>query len=194
MPIRPTVPKAAVPKAVPNRVPAGGPRTVIPIKGPAKPQTPLAKPAVSRPAVPVGARPAAPRPKVATPKPVPARTAPAAPAPAAPKAANWINRTVQNSVAGVGAYGANYVYSLGGRVNGIGEAIGMKITDATRNMGQGVAGYGNTIKDQVGVVGTRAVTGGNPLGIAGTGSSQAQGTTGVVRNAGKGAAGNHLGI
>ena len=190
-------PTPAVAKA-PNRVPAGGPRTVIPVKGPAKPQTPVSRAPVAKPATPVS-RPAVPRtatPKAAVPKVAPPRAAAtkagaprpgavkAAP-PAAPKTGNWINRTVQQGVAGVGTYGAGYVYSLGGKVNGIGEGIGNSIANATRNLGQGVAGYGNNIKDQVGVGGSRVATGSNPLGMAGVGAAQAQSATGGVRTAGK---------
>ena len=39
-------------------------------------------------------------------------------------------------------------------------------------MGQGVAGYGNDIKDAVGVGGKRVPTAGNPIGLAGPGGSK----------------------
>jgi hypothetical protein len=72
-----------------------------------------------------------------------------------------------------------------------------RITDTTRYWGQGVAGYGNDIKDSVGVGGPRVSTAGNPLGMAGMGSgkSLAPGDKkGGTRNAGKGSASNPLGL
>ncbi|KAK5134632.1 hypothetical protein LTR08_006288 [Meristemomyces frigidus] len=184
-------PTPAAAKA-PNRVPAGGPRTVIPVKGPAKPRTPVPKAPYSKPTS-TASKPPAPR--TAAPKPAATRAPPAE----APKAGNWINRTVQNSVAGVGNYGASFVYSLGGGVNKVGEGIGNSITNTTRYWGQGVAGYGNNIKDSVGVGGARISTAGNPLGMAGMGAGQGalpggKAATGRVISAGKGSAGNHLGI
>jgi len=43
---------------------------------------------------------------------------------ATPAAGNWINRTVQNSVAGVGTYASSLVYGVGDSVNKVGEGIG----------------------------------------------------------------------
>ncbi len=45
------------------------------------------------------------------------------------------------------------------------------IASTTRGWGQGVSGYGNNIKDAVGVGGARIATGGNPLGMAGMGGN-----------------------
>lgn len=55
---------------------------------------------------------------------------------------------------------------------------------------------GNTIKDSVGIGGPRVATGGNALGLAGQGSApNASGVAkGGVRGAGKGGAGNPLGL
>ncbi|EGP87176.1 unnamed protein product [Zymoseptoria tritici ST99CH_1A5] len=93
---------------------------------------------------------------------------PAEPAPTG----NWINRTVQNSVAGVGNYAGSLITGVGNSVNKVGMGVGERISDTTRGWGQGVAGYGNDIKDSVGVGGPRVATGGNPLGLAGQGSSK----------------------
>ncbi|EMC95213.1 hypothetical protein BAUCODRAFT_531787 [Baudoinia panamericana UAMH 10762] len=118
---------------------------------------------------------------------------PANPAP------NWINRTVQSSVANVGNYAGGFIHSIGDSVNAVGDGIGASITNTTRYWGQGVAGYGNDIKDSVAVGGPRIPTAGNPLGMAGMGSSKGAlpggkpaqaGTT----NAAKGTAGNPLGL
>ncbi|EME79418.1 uncharacterized protein MYCFIDRAFT_208781 [Pseudocercospora fijiensis CIRAD86] len=96
------------------------------------------------------------------------------PAPSnAQKSGNWVNRTVQNSVAGVGNYAGAFITSIGNSVNKVGEGIGNQISNTTRYWGQGVAGYGNDIKDGVGVGGPRVATAGNPLGLAGQGSAKA---------------------
>ena len=71
---------------------------------------------------------------------------------------------------------------------------GRSITDTTRGWGQTVGGYGNNIKDSVGVGGARVATAGNPLGMAGMGSSQGGKVEKGVRNAGKGSASNPLGV
>ena len=72
------------------------------------------------------------------------------------------------------------------------------IANQARYWGEGVAGYGNTIKDQVGVGGARVPTAGNPLGIAGTGSNKGAAPggkeAGGTRSSGGGSAGNPLGI
>ncbi|KAK3063154.1 hypothetical protein LTR53_019037, partial [Teratosphaeriaceae sp. CCFEE 6253] len=49
---------------------------------------------------------------------------PQAAAAEAPKAGNWINRTVQNSVAGVGSYAGGFVNNIGDSVNKVGEGLG----------------------------------------------------------------------
>ena len=69
------------------------------------------------------------------------------------------------------------------------------ITNTTRYWGQGVAGYGNDIKDAVGVGGPRVATAGNPLGMAGMGSGKANPPSSGkvdkgVRSGGKGSAAN----
>lgn len=72
-----------------------------------------------------------------------------------------------------------------------------RITNTTRGWGQGVAGYGNNIKDAVGVGGPRVSTGGNPLGLSGQGSApnmSGKKPQQAVRAAGKGSASNPLGI
>ncbi|EME38296.1 hypothetical protein DOTSEDRAFT_29360 [Dothistroma septosporum NZE10] len=147
---------------------------------------------------------------------------------------NWVSKTIQNSVAGVGSYAGGFFNSIGASVNKVGEGVGSQyvhdvplpsdeqgryrhvrlyhtkikeikdrqhkgtqISDRTRGWGQGVAGYGNNIKDAVGVGGPRVATGGNPLGIAGMGSSQnSSGGKPVqaVRSAGKGGGSNPLGL
>jgi len=106
---------------------------------------------------------------------------------------------VQGAVAGVGNYAASYVYNAGGAVNKIGEGVGKSISDTTRYWGQGVAGYGNNMKDAVGVGGKRVSTAGNPLGIAGMGSSQGalpggKPAQGAVSSAGRSSASNPLGV
>lgn len=106
---------------------------------------------------------------------------------------------MQQQVANVGNYASSYFYNVGNGVNKVGEGIGNSITNTTRYWGQGVAGYGNNIKDQVGVGGPRVSTAGNPLGLAGVGQGQGalpggkQAQAGT-RNAGGGSAGNPLGI
>lgn len=110
---------------------------------------------------------------------------------------NWVSKTIQNSVAGVGNYAGGFINSIGANVNKVGQGVGNQISDRTRGWGQGVAGYGNNIKDAVGVGGPRVATGGNPLGLAGVGSSQnSQGGKPVqaVRSAGKGGGSNPLGL
>ena len=67
------------------------------------------------------------------------------------------------------------------------------VANTTRGWGQGVAGYGNNIKDSVGVGGPRVSTAGNPLGIAGVGSAQSNKDQGTS-SAGKGSGSNPLGI
>jgi len=91
------------------------------------------------------------------------------------------------------------VNSIGDSVNKIGEGIGGSITNTTRYWGQGVAGYGNNMKDSVGVGGPRVATAGNPLGIAGMGAGQGALPGGKPANAGTrrtggGSASNPLGI
>jgi hypothetical protein len=74
------------------------------------------------------------------------------------------------------------------------------ITNTTRYWGQGVAGYGNNIKDASHAGGPRVPTGGNPLGLSGAGSSKTLMPGGKLppgsqqRNAGKGSAKNPLGL
>jgi hypothetical protein len=74
------------------------------------------------------------------------------------------------------------------------------ITNTTRYWGQGVAGYGNNIKDASRAGGPRVPTGGNPLGLSGAGSSKTLMPGGKLppgsqqRNAGKGSAKNPLGL
>ena len=74
-----------------------------------------------------------------------------------------------------------------------------RISGITRYWGQGVAGYGNNLKDVVGAGGARVSTAGNPLGMAGVGSSQGmlpggKKPGGNTRDAGRGSSGNPLGI
>jgi hypothetical protein len=47
------------------------------------------------------------------------------------------------------------------------------VTNMARYWGQGVAGYGNDLKDAVGASGSRVAVAGNPLGLAGMGSGKA---------------------
>jgi hypothetical protein len=47
------------------------------------------------------------------------------------------------------------------------------VTNMARYWGQGVAGYGNDLKDAVGAGGSRVAVAGNPLGLAGMGSGKA---------------------
>ena len=72
------------------------------------------------------------------------------------------------------------------------------IAERARGWGEGVSGYGNDIKDAVGVGGPRVSTAGNPLGIAGVGAGKAV-TPGANKKANnqavkQGTAGNPLGI
>ncbi|CZT17803.1 uncharacterized protein RCC_03639 [Ramularia collo-cygni] len=154
----------------------------------AKPVPPTGKPTVRSPPI---KNPAAKKPIPKTPvrpsKP-PAKSV--AKAAEAPKAGNWINRTVQNSVAGVGNYASSFVYGIGNSVNKVGEGVGNSIANTTRGWGQGVAEQGNYLKDAVGVGGGRVSTSNNPLGLAGAGVSKP-----TVSSAGKKTSGsNHLGI
>lgn len=68
------------------------------------------------------------------------------------------------------------------------------IANQTRGWGQGIAGYGNSVKDAVGVGGPRVATAGNPLGIAGEGSSKGNTAKTSGRSAGKGSGANPLGL
>ncbi|KAK6413116.1 hypothetical protein LTR95_017893, partial [Oleoguttula sp. CCFEE 5521] len=102
-------------------------------------------------------------------------------------------------VAGVGDYAGGLVNSVGNAVNSVGQGIGGSVTNTTRYWGQGVAGYGNNVKDMVGAGGSRVSTAGNPLGMSGMGSSQGAMPGGKypnsgTRSAGKGSAGNPLGV
>lgn len=172
-------------------------------RGPAKPAQRAAVQSQSRPRPAPGAlkpspaknpptRPAAPK------NPTAASLQKAGPAQSnAPKAGNWINRTVQNSVAGVGNYAGGFITSIGNSVNKVGEGIGNQISNTTRYWGQGVAGYGNDIKDNVGVGGPRVATAGNPLGLAGQGGAKGSATKkieGTARRSGGGSASNPLGL
>ncbi|TKA23021.1 hypothetical protein B0A50_07239 [Salinomyces thailandicus] len=107
---------------------------------------------------------------------------------------NWINRAVQSQVANVGNYASGFVYSIGNGVNKVGDGIGGSITNTTRYWGQGVAGYGNNIKDQVGVGGPRVSTAGNPLALAGVGGGQGAVPSAKSGKGTRGGAGNPLGI
>lgn len=76
------------------------------------------------------------------------------------------------------------------------------VTNMARYWGQGVAGYGNDLKDAVNAGGPRVAVAGNPLGLAGQGSGRASapGSTkkagGAAKSAtgGKSSASNPLGI
>jgi hypothetical protein len=73
------------------------------------------------------------------------------------------------------------------------------VTNMARYWGQGVAGYGNDLKDKVGAGGGRVAVAGNPLGLAGQGAGKAQAPGqksggGPARGAGQGNAANPLGI
>lgn len=73
------------------------------------------------------------------------------------------------------------------------------IASTTRYWGQGVAGYGNEIKDAARVAGPRVPTAGNPLGLGGAGQSKGllpggKLPAGTQRNTGKGSPGNPLGL
>jgi hypothetical protein len=75
----------------------------------------------------------------------------------------------------------------------------LSVTNMARYWGQGVAGYGNDLKDKVGAGGGRIAVAGNPLGLAGQGSGKAQApgqksVGGPARSAGQGSAANPLGI
>lgn len=75
--------------------------------------------------------------------------------------------------------------------------VRFRISDQTRYWGQGVAGYGNDIKDGVAVGGSRVSTAGNPLGMAGMGAGKATapGDKGKGPTGGKGGtASNPLGM
>lgn len=77
--------------------------------------------------------------------------------------------------------------------------LSRSITNTTRYWGQGVAGYGNDIKDKVGVAGPRISTAGNPLGMAGVGGGKGALPGGkpaeaATRSAGRGSASNPLGV
>jgi len=67
-----------------------------------------------------------------------------------------------------------------------------------RYWGQGVAGYGNDLKDSVNAGGSRVAVAGNPLGLAGQGSGRASApkTGGAAKSAtgGRSNASNPLGI
>jgi hypothetical protein len=58
-----------------------------------------------------------------------------------------------------------------------------------RYWGQGVAGYGNQLKDSVNAGGPRAAVAGNPLGLAGMGAGRAPAPGQKAVGAGKSSAG-----
>ena len=74
------------------------------------------------------------------------------------------------------------------------------VTNMARYWGQGVAGYGNDLKDAVNAGGPRVAVAGNPLGLAGQGSGRAsapgQKAGGAAKSAtgGRSSASNPLGI
>lgn len=74
------------------------------------------------------------------------------------------------------------------------------VTNMARYWGQGVAGYGNDLKDAVNAGGPRVAVAGNPLGLAGQGSGRAmapgQKSGGAAKSAtgGRSSASNPLGI
>lgn len=72
------------------------------------------------------------------------------------------------------------------------------VTNMARYWGQGVAGYGNDLKDAVNAGGPRVAVAGNPLGLAGQGSGRAQApgqkASGAAKSAGRSSASNPLGI
>jgi hypothetical protein len=68
-----------------------------------------------------------------------------------------------------------------------------------RYWGQGVAGYGNDLKDAVGASGPRVAVAGNPLGLAGQGSGKSlapgqKKVAGGSSSGGRSSASNPLGI
>ena len=75
------------------------------------------------------------------------------------------------------------------------------VTNMARYWGQGVAGYGNDLKDAVNAGGPRVAVAGNPLGLAGQGSGRASApgqkkAGGAAKGAtgGRSSASNPLGI
>ncbi|KAE9982675.1 hypothetical protein EG327_005783 [Venturia inaequalis] len=108
---------------------------------------------------------------------------------------NWISKKVQGWVAGVGNAAGGAVNGVGNGVSGAGRGVGNSVTNASRGWADGVRSYGNAIKDSTGASGPRAVTGSNPLGIAGTKGvwAPASNTKGP-RNNGGGTAKNPLGL
>ncbi|KAL1296690.1 hypothetical protein AAFC00_000166 [Neodothiora populina] len=115
---------------------------------------------------------------------------------------NWVNQRVQNTIAGAGSAVGSVAYGVGNGVSSVGRGIGNSIASTTRYWGQGVAGYGNDIKDAVRAGGPRVPTAGNPLGIGGMGSAKGllpggkllAGSGGNVHAAGRGSGSNPLGI
>jgi len=80
---------------------------------------------------------------------------------------NWVSKKVQGWVAGVGNVAGGAVNGVGNGVSGVGKGVGAGVTNTSRGWADGVRGYGNAIKDASGASGPRAITGSNPLGIAG---------------------------
>ncbi|KAJ9625594.1 hypothetical protein H2203_004353 [Taxawa tesnikishii (nom. ined.)] len=114
---------------------------------------------------------------------------------------NYINRKVQNAVAGVGGMIGGAINAVGNGVTNAGRGAGNTINNTTRYWGQGVAGYGNDIKDRVHASGPRVATAGNPLGLSGVGQAKGMlpgnklpASTAQSRNTGKGSAKNPLGL
>ncbi|KAF2436343.1 hypothetical protein EJ08DRAFT_143139 [Tothia fuscella] len=108
---------------------------------------------------------------------------------------NWISKKVQGWVAGAGNVAGGAVNGVGNGVSGAGRGLGGSVTNTSRGWADGVRGYGNAIKDKTGASGPRAVTGTNPLGIAGAkGVWAPSGKTGATRNTGGGSASNPLGL
>jgi hypothetical protein len=124
---------------------------------------------------------------------------------------------VQGVVAGAGnAVGAVF-QGAGNGVSGVGRGAGNAVSNAATGQADvfrrcvllfpmrpwsqrtdhpSAFSYGNAIKDASGASGSRAATSSNPLGIAGAKGTFApsSGTAVGQRNAGKGTAGNPLGI
>lgn len=95
-------------------------------KNPSSTPSPAVKPpnkSISAPSKPAGSsvRPTPRNPPSGTK--APAKAAPAKAA-ALPKEGNWLNQTVQNTVAGAGGYVGGLINSVGGSVNKVGDGLG----------------------------------------------------------------------
>ncbi|KAF2649324.1 hypothetical protein K491DRAFT_721774 [Lophiostoma macrostomum CBS 122681] len=108
---------------------------------------------------------------------------------------SWLTKGLNSAASGVGNFTGGIVTAVGNGVAGAGKGAGASVTNSTRNWGDAVREYGNSIKDVTGATGARAGTNKNPLGLASsTGGAKATMASRPGRTPRKGTAGNPLGL